>query len=328
MDLFLDANVYLSFYRLSADDLEELRKLIVTVREGETVLYITDQVRDEFRRNRESVISESLRLISDTKIRGFPQLFVSHPDFGKLNEAVKTYEDRRIALFAKVETDAAEGRLLADELIDELFRLASTLHVTDELMEGAQRRVDVGNPPGKKGSLGDTINWTALLDGVPHGTDLLLVTADSDYTSPLDSTQLSEFLRIEWTNTKASSVIVYRNLTSLFTAKYPHIKMAAELAKDLAITRLVQSTTFEQTHRSIARLAQYSDFTAEQVESMLKAANRNSQIRWILSDPDVEEFYLNLVPNFGDLVDQDEAALFWKNYELAFKPGPLPDVSE
>jgi hypothetical protein len=50
MNLFLDSNIYLSFYRLSDDDLEELQKLTVAVRSKDTTLYVTDQVRDEFNR--------------------------------------------------------------------------------------------------------------------------------------------------------------------------------------------------------------------------------------------------------------------------------------
>lgn len=40
MNLFLDANAYLTFYRLSKEDLEELRKLIVEVKQGETTLLL------------------------------------------------------------------------------------------------------------------------------------------------------------------------------------------------------------------------------------------------------------------------------------------------
>jgi hypothetical protein len=36
MDLFLDTNIYLSFYKLSDDDLEELEKLKVAVGSGDT----------------------------------------------------------------------------------------------------------------------------------------------------------------------------------------------------------------------------------------------------------------------------------------------------
>ena len=52
MNIFIDTNVYLSFYHLSSDDLEELKKLVVLAREGKVVLLLPEQVIDEFRRNR------------------------------------------------------------------------------------------------------------------------------------------------------------------------------------------------------------------------------------------------------------------------------------
>lgn len=52
MSIFIDTNVYLSFYHLSCDDLEELKKLTVLVRESKAILLLTDQVMDEFHRNR------------------------------------------------------------------------------------------------------------------------------------------------------------------------------------------------------------------------------------------------------------------------------------
>jgi predicted nucleic acid-binding protein len=50
--LFTDTNILLSFYHLSSDDLEELRKLIVLIDNKQIVLVLTDQVKDEFFRNR------------------------------------------------------------------------------------------------------------------------------------------------------------------------------------------------------------------------------------------------------------------------------------
>jgi len=54
--LLIDANIYLEFYRFSRDDLEELRKLAQLVLSDEIVLYVSEQLRDEFRRNRERVL--------------------------------------------------------------------------------------------------------------------------------------------------------------------------------------------------------------------------------------------------------------------------------
>ena len=60
MNLFLDTNVYLGFYKLSGDDLEQLKKLVIAVRDQGTTLLLTEQTRDEFERNREKTAADSL----------------------------------------------------------------------------------------------------------------------------------------------------------------------------------------------------------------------------------------------------------------------------
>jgi hypothetical protein len=54
--------------------------------------------------------------------------------------------------------------------------------------------MSVGNPPGKQGSLGDAINWEALLAEVPDGEDLYLIADDRDYLSVLNENKPKEFL--------------------------------------------------------------------------------------------------------------------------------------
>ena len=54
MNLFIDTNIFLSFYYLSSDDLEELNKLAVLLQQSEVTLFLTNQVVEEFRRNREN----------------------------------------------------------------------------------------------------------------------------------------------------------------------------------------------------------------------------------------------------------------------------------
>jgi hypothetical protein len=66
--LFLDTGSYLGFYGLSKDNLEELRKLVVAVKSGQTVLYLPEQVRDEFARRREGVIAIALKALEEAKL--------------------------------------------------------------------------------------------------------------------------------------------------------------------------------------------------------------------------------------------------------------------
>jgi hypothetical protein len=70
--------------------------------------------------------------------------------------------------------------------------------------------MSVGNPPGKKGSLGDAINWEALLENVPDGEDLYLIADDRDYFSVLDENKPREFLIREWKEKRESDVFFYR----------------------------------------------------------------------------------------------------------------------
>jgi len=60
MDIFLDTNVFLSFYHFSSDDLEELKKLAVLAREGQVTLHLPEQVINEFRRNRANKIADAV----------------------------------------------------------------------------------------------------------------------------------------------------------------------------------------------------------------------------------------------------------------------------
>ena len=55
LNLYIDTNAYLSFFHLTSDDLEELKKLellIETTREIQ--LHLPEQTYDEFNRNRDT----------------------------------------------------------------------------------------------------------------------------------------------------------------------------------------------------------------------------------------------------------------------------------
>ena len=60
MYLFIDTNVYLSFYHYSKDDLDELHKLSALVERNEIQLLLPQQVIDEFWRNHESKLHDAI----------------------------------------------------------------------------------------------------------------------------------------------------------------------------------------------------------------------------------------------------------------------------
>lgn len=303
MHLFIDTNIFLSFYHLTSDDLEELRKLTVLLEEKKITLYLTDQVIFEFRRNREAKIADALKGLKEQRLSlQFPQICKDYPE---LRKPQKIYEECHATLLEKVSSDAAQATLKADAIINELFGKATRIETSSEFVEKAKHRFNVGNPPGKDGSLGDAISWEALLECVPATVDLHFITDDRDYVSVLDENRFKEFLLQEWTESGHGKIVFYRRLASFFKDHFPQIKLASELEKELAIRALATSASFSETHSAVARLAKYTQFTGAQVNDIVRAAVSNSQVSWIIEDADIHKFLSGVIVGHEKDVDVD-----------------------
>jgi len=306
MNLFIDTNVFLSFYHLTNDDLEEIHKLAVLIDSGKIILWLPQQVKDEFNRNRENKISDAMKKLREQKIKPqFPQVCKDYSEYSEIRDLIKTYEVKLSSLIDKVNTDVVARTLKADSKISELFDKAQIIENSPELVNKAKLRMDIGNPPGKDGSIGDAINWESLLEEISNEEDLYLIVDDKDYYSKLDNDKLKDFLIDEWESSKSTDVFFYRRLSQFFKEHYPHIKLASELEKEIAIKDLVNSSNFAKTHNAIARLLKYSEFNKSQVNELLQVALTNSQINLIISDSDVNEFYSHLYHNNLDQIDEE-----------------------
>ncbi|MEX2030543.1 MAG: PIN domain-containing protein [Anaerolineales bacterium] len=304
MNVFLDTNVFLSFYQLTSDDLEELKKLAVLARQGKIRLLIPTQVVEEFRRNREAAIAEALRRLREQRRSlHLPQLARQYPEFAELAKTQKLLLRTLDQLIDRIERDALAKTLEADSIIEELFAVGETIPITAKDVRRADLRVGTGSPPGKKGSLGDALNWEALLRHVRRGQELHFVSDDGDFYSPLAASYLHEYLRHEWKETNGSEIHPYTRLSSFFAQHFPDIRLASELEKDLLIRELAEAPTFSHVHRAISGLSRYTRFTREQVNGIVAAAITNNQVYWIAQDPDVRDFLQNLVHGREDIIE-------------------------
>lgn len=309
MHLFIDTNILLSFYHLTNDDLEELKKLAVLMGQKTVTLHVTDQVVAEFTRNRESKIADAVKKLKEQHLNlQFPQVCKDYPEYQQLRELQKQYDTAHSNLLSKLLADVLASKLRADVAISELFNAAAQAETDAETVSKARVRVDVGNPPGKNGSLGDAINWELLLKTVPYGTSLYFVTEDRDYTSTLDENKFKDFLQQEWHKVKAGEIIFYKRLSSFFKDIFPSIKLASELEKDLVIKQLVASPNFSTTHTAVAKLEKYADFSVTQASSILLAATINNQVGWIATDPDVKQFLESILSNYKAKIEPDLVA--------------------
>ena len=85
MNLFIDTNVFLHFYHYSGDDLAELDKLAVLIKNSDLNLFIPDQVQDEFYRNRDNTIADALKEFRKEKLdKQFPQMTKPFDEYVKM----------------------------------------------------------------------------------------------------------------------------------------------------------------------------------------------------------------------------------------------------
>lgn len=312
MNLFIDTNIFLSFYHMTSDDLEELKKLAVLIDQRKLTLYLTEQVVFEFRRNRENKIGDALKRLKDQRLNlQFPQICKDYDEYHELRKLQKKYEEEHTALLSKINKGASEHSLKADQIIDSLFIKATNLVTKDLMIDRARYRIQIGNPPGKEGSLGDAINWEALLEHVPDNVDLYFIADDRDYYSILDESKFKEYLLLEWSKKKHSSIIFYRQLSAFFNEHFPDIKLASELEKELLIRNLSASHNFDQTHRVVAKLSKYTDFTHAQANAIIEAAVSNSQISWIIEDEDVNQFLRAVISGREDQIDPNNLGMLY-----------------
>lgn len=306
MNVFIDTNVLLSFYHLTSDDLEELKKLVVLVK-GETIrLYITTQVQDELKRNRENKIADALKRFNDQTLpTQFPAICKHYGEYDLMKRLIRDFDKKRNELLEKLKEDIHNHNLTADLIIHELIDNADIVDVDQDIIEKSRLRMDLGNPPGKKGSLGDAVNWLALLNATPTGEDIHFISDDKDYVSPLKQNSFNEYLLQEWKEAITSELLFYKRLSAFFKKNFPEIKLASEAEKDFLIQKLSTSPYFSITRSLIQQLSNYSEFTNTQLNSLVRAAISNTQVYWIIADGDIHAFFQSLIKGHEDRIEPE-----------------------
>jgi hypothetical protein len=155
VNVFIDTNIFLNIYHFSGDDLIQLEKLAVLLRNKKMTLFLTDQVKDEFFRNRDNKIADALKEFKKEKLdQQFPQLIKQYEEYKILKDAIKTFESSKQKLLGKIRGDILNSKLKADGIIEELFINARKLSLSDEILLNSKLRFNLGKPPGKKKSYG------------------------------------------------------------------------------------------------------------------------------------------------------------------------------
>lgn len=356
MHLFIDTNVFLNYYRHTADDTKILDRLCQHVAAGSIALHLPLQVKNEWIRNRERGLHESNEAFRKAVPPGLPRHLDGLDSTAKYQETLLAMMTARDQLLIEANSKALQFDLEVDKSLNRVFASATLYDDDVAVFEMAKNRADKGNPPGKRDSYGDQYNWEILLQKVPN-EDLYVVSKDSDFASALakrdknGAIAANDFLRREWSEKKSKkNLYVFQTIVDLlkFYEKAiavpsaiegtgsstqapntssaagsvspvevtepevaspsepvaPVIDEAANQTKLDAVSALVNSANFQQTHVAIAGLmAIRGSLTVEDAHTLANAALENRQIEWILTDSDVRAFFLWLLESFTQTLD-------------------------
>jgi len=313
-NIFIDAQIWLSLYDFSSDDLDQFGKLKDLIVHGDVKIILTEQVRDEVMRNRENKLKDVLTKTENIKF-STPVLYQGYKtEYESLRKSIVAADKTNRELRTKIRHDIEKQTLPQDKLIKEFFDISTVLQSSKEALDKAVIRCKIiGNPPRKDDKCGDAITWETLLEQYENKSDMFFISGDKDFRSVVDETRMNQFLVNEWEKIKESKIFFYSSLTAFFSKHLTDIKLETQKKKEDLIDELHRSGSFQETHDIIKRMNFYLSWSKEQVYRIAKAMRTNSQVAWILTDDDLIEFVEKYIEPcfYGDNEDVVWIREFW-----------------
>lgn len=235
MKIFIDANIYLDFYRSTNEAIKVFEELI----SNSSSVIITDQIIEEFYRNREVVLRTiKTKFKTDTQLEHFSSTFLQNlKEFGDLIQI----KDAFVAKRKEIET-IINGVIENPENdpIRQLFEKLigsgdiKILRTDENIIKSAHHRKLVGNPPvSDKYSIGDEINWELIIQNVKE--DLVIVGRDNTFRDNIN------FLKMEFNRNTGSTI----SLTTKITAAIEEVgNKASEELKEIEKHQIQELKTY------------------------------------------------------------------------------------
>lgn len=310
MYLFIDTNIFLSFFGYTGDDdLQTLLKIRHHIKRKHVQFILTDQVIHEFNRRRSDRIRQTIEEFIKTPVnRSVPQIGEGLDAYDPLGKTLQRAYNEKTKLINDIRQKAQSTipSLPPDPIIKTIFDHPGRIDASAADIEKANERMNRGNPPGKGNSKGDAINWEIILRTTPaQSDDLHIVSADGDFADALDKNRLHSFLRHEYeeldgqreNSAFATDIYLHKSLHQFLISVRDRLEREeaddsfyANLRAE-RIDDLLSSPHFGQTRRAVQALSPLGEFTLDEVKTMLDALIENDQIRLIGTEYEVRQFY-------------------------------------
>ena len=208
--IFIDTNIFLDFYRIRKSDVS--LKYLEEIEKHSDLIITTSQVEMEFKKNRQSVILESI-----SEVKKINNVNISVPAILSDSKAVEMIEKSKKNISKKQkELRVRIEKILKNptyndpvfKSLQKLFSHKSEINLNREnkvrftIRNLAKKRFLLGYPPRKKSdnSIGDAINWEWIIRCAENsGKHIIIVTRDTDFGCVYDNdSYLNDWLKQEF----------------------------------------------------------------------------------------------------------------------------------
>lgn len=182
--VFIDTNIFLGLYETNNNN---ITNIFVDISKLKDELVFSQQVFDEFLRNRDTIVPKEIKLCNSNTVNLHTTALLRHLDeFQELNELKNEFKQKNkelIKALKKILDNIVEDPIFVG--FRELYEYDNDNNPifarTDEIIQRANERLLMGNPPidKKKGTIGDQIIWETLLENMDE--DLIFITEDKTY---------------------------------------------------------------------------------------------------------------------------------------------------
>lgn len=190
--IFIDTNIFLDFYRIRKSDIS--MKYLEQIENHLDLIITTSQVEMEYKKNRQSVILESIDEIKKigTVTGNIPAILSNTKAVEMISKSRKEIQTKKKNLKDKIEKILKNPVYndLVYKSLQKLFRNKSEINLNRENKKRfktrnlAKKRFLLGYPPRKKSdnSIGDAVNWEWIITcALETGKHIILVTRDNDF---------------------------------------------------------------------------------------------------------------------------------------------------
>lgn len=255
--IFIDTNIYLDFYRNNDKSFEY--SMIKHFDKNHHKIITTDQVLMEYKKNRQTVILDSLELVKKPDINLYIPAFLSESSQVKTIRKLKHQLNKQINILKNRIKRALNEPTVTDPLyqcMQRLFKEERPFHLGRknknrfEIRKLAWKRFYLGYPPRKDSdtSFGDSINWEWIINCAEQSKkDIIIVSRDNDYGRKFDQEPiLNDWLKQEFKDriSQKRKIILTNKLSNAFKLiNVPVTKKEQQLEDDLIRDRLITEGT-------------------------------------------------------------------------------------